>query len=146
MMVPAIEEGYLNRRVPERAGGIQAAKPTANNYDVHSPTILDLDKAEVRPNGTCLAGVEGMTMPNRIARWAGARFSRRVSRSLPWVGAAVAIATVASTMRRKGVISGALDTGLNSMPFVGAAKNIAEVVRGRDFFPDRYGVTKSPRP
>jgi hypothetical protein len=63
-----------------------------------------------------------------------------VSRSLPWIGAGVALLTVASTMRRKGVISGALDTGLNSMPFVGAAKNLVEVVRGRDFFPDRYGV------
>jgi hypothetical protein len=42
-------------------------------------------------------------------------------------------------MRRKGVISGALDTGLNAIPFVGAAKNTVEVVRGRDFFPDRYG-------
>ena len=42
-------------------------------------------------------------------------------------------------MRRKGVISGALDTGLNAVPFVGAAKNVLEVARGRDFFPDRYG-------
>jgi hypothetical protein len=42
-------------------------------------------------------------------------------------------------MRRKGVISGAMDTGLNGMPMVGAAKNLIEVVRGRDFFPDRYG-------
>jgi hypothetical protein len=86
-----------------------------------------------------------MTMSNRIASWAGARLSRRVSRSLPWIGAAVAVVTVASTMRRKGVISGALDTGLNSVPFVGAAKNLIEVARGRDFFPDRYGsqtVTK----
>lgn len=81
-----------------------------------------------------------MTMTNRIASWAGARLSRRVSRSLPWIGAAIAVATVAGTMRRKGVISGALDTGLNSMPFVGAAKNLIEVARGRDFFPDRYGV------
>lgn len=80
-----------------------------------------------------------MTMTNRIASWTGARLSRRVSRSLPWIGAAVAIVTVASTMRRKGVISGALDTGLNSVPLVGAAKNLIEVVRGRDFFPDRYG-------
>jgi hypothetical protein len=80
-----------------------------------------------------------MTMTNRITSWAGARLSRRVSRSLPWIGAAIAVATVAGTMRRKGVISGALDTGLNSMPFVGAAKNIIEVARGRDFFPDRYG-------
>lgn len=80
-----------------------------------------------------------MTMTNRITRWGGARLSRRVARSLPWVGAAVAIVTVVSTMRRKGVISGVLDTGLNAVPFVGAAKNVLEVARGRDFFPDRYG-------
>ena len=70
--------------------------------------------------------------------------SRRVSRSLPWIGAAVAVVTVASTMRRKGVISGALDTGLNAVPFVGAAKNAIEVFRGRDFFPDRYGPAVVP--
>ena len=80
-----------------------------------------------------------MSMTNRMARWGGARLSRRLARSLPWIGAAVAVATVASTMRRKGVISGVLDTGLNAIPFVGAAKNTVEVVRGRDFFPDRYG-------
>jgi len=84
-----------------------------------------------------------MTMTNRIASWAGARLSRRVSTSLPWIGAAIAVATVAGTMRRKGVISGALDTGLNSVPFVGAAKNIIEVARGRDFFPDRYGAREN---
>jgi hypothetical protein len=74
-----------------------------------------------------------------MVRWGGARLSRRLAKSLPWVGAAVAIATVASTMRRKGMISGALDTGLNAIPFIGLAKNTVEVVRGRDFFPDRFG-------
>jgi hypothetical protein len=91
-----------------------------------------------------LAPPMAMTMTQRIARWGGARLSRRVSRSLPWIGAAVAIVTVASTMRRKGVISGALDTGLNAVPFVGAAKNVLEVARGRDFFPDRYGPGVTP--
>jgi len=91
-----------------------------------------------------LAPLMAMTMTQRIARWGGARLSRRVSRSLPWIGAAVAIVTVASTMRRKGVISGALDTGLNAVPFVGAAKNVLEVARGRDFFPDRYGPGVTP--
>jgi hypothetical protein len=80
-----------------------------------------------------------MTMTEHVARWGGARLSRRVSRSLPFVGALIAITTVAATMRRKGVISGVLDTGLNAVPFVGAAKNVIEVARGRDFFPDRYG-------
>lgn len=80
-----------------------------------------------------------MSMTNRITRWGGARLSRRLGKSIPWIGAAVALATVGATMRRKGLISGALDTGLNSIPFLGFAKNTVEVVRGRDFFPDRYG-------
>jgi hypothetical protein len=71
------------------------------------------------------------------ARWGGARLSRRLSRSVPVVGAAIAVATVVATMRRKGVISGAFDTGLNAIPGIGAAKNLIEVFRGRDFFPDR---------
>jgi hypothetical protein len=63
--------------------------------------------------------------------------SRRVSRSLPIVGAAIAAATVIATMKRKGVLGGALDTGLNAIPGIGAAKNVVEFVRGKDFFPDR---------
>jgi hypothetical protein len=82
-----------------------------------------------------------MTIADRIARWGGMRMSARLRRSVPVVGAVVALVTVAATMRRKGVISGALDTGLNSIPFVGAAKNVFEVARGRDLFPDRRVVT-----
>ena len=81
-------------------------------------------------------------MSNRVVRWGGARLSRRLSRSLPWVGTAIALATVFSTIRRKGVVSGVLDTGLNAMPVVGAAKNVVELARGRDFFPDRRLATR----
>jgi hypothetical protein len=79
-------------------------------------------------------------MTNRLARWGTARLSRRVSRSIPILGAAIAAATVVATMRRKGVIGGVFDTGLNAIPGIGAAKNVVELARGRDFFPDR------PRP
>jgi hypothetical protein len=48
-------------------------------------------------------------------------------------------------MRRKGVVGGLADTGLNSIPFVGAAKNMVEVVRGEDFFPDRPAARGRPR-
>lgn len=78
-----------------------------------------------------------MTTTNKIVRWGGARLSRRAARSVPWIGSAIALATVAATMRRKGFFRGALDTGLNAVPFLGAAKNVAEVVRGRDFIADR---------
>ena len=79
-----------------------------------------------------------MSMGNRLARYGGMRLSRRLRRSIPVLGTAIAVATVFSTMRRKGVVSGGLDTGLNATPFVGALKNVVEVIRGRDFFPDKY--------
>jgi hypothetical protein len=63
-----------------------------------------------------------------------------LSRSLPYIGTAVALVTVAATMKRKGFFGGVMDTGLNAIPFVGAAKNTVELVRGRDFFPDREVV------
>ncbi len=81
-----------------------------------------------------------MAISNRLARWGTARLSRKMSRSIPILGAAIAAVTVVATIRRKGVISGVLDTGLNAMPGIGAAKNVIEIARGRDFFPDR------PRP
>ena len=74
---------------------------------------------------------------DRLVRWGGARLSRRMVRAAPWVGTAIALATVAATMKRKGFFRGALDTGLNAIPFVGATKNAIELVRGRDFLPDR---------
>ncbi len=73
----------------------------------------------------------------RLARWGGARLSRRLARSIPFVGALVAVATLRTTMQRKGFVGGLADTGLNSIPFVGAAKNVVELVRQRDFFPDQ---------
>lgn len=83
----------------------------------------------------CYRGV--MAYLGRAARWGGARLSRRLARSIPWVGALVALATLGATLRRKGVLGGLADAGLNSIPFVGAAKNVVEVVRRQDFFPDR---------
>jgi hypothetical protein len=81
-----------------------------------------------------------MAIGGRLTRWAGARTSRRLARSMPWIGAAVALATVATTVRRKGWLGGATDTALNATPFLGALKNAAETIRGRDFIPDRHTV------
>lgn len=78
-----------------------------------------------------------MTMQQQALKYGQRRILRRVSRSLPWIGAAVALFTLGSTIRRKGVFRGTLDAALNAIPFVGAMKNTAEVVRGRDFIRDR---------
>jgi hypothetical protein len=56
---------------------------------------------------------------------------------MPWIGGAIALLTIAGAIRRKGLIGGTVDTGLDAVPFLGAFKAAVEVARGRDFIPDR---------
>ena len=72
-----------------------------------------------------------------LTRYAGRKLTRRLSRSLPWIGGVIALATIGSAMRRKGIVRGAVHSVLDAIPYVGAAKNIAEATRGRDFIPDK---------
>jgi len=86
-----------------------------------------------------------MEIASHLVRWGGARMSRRMSKSLPWIGAGIALLTLAGTMKRKGVVRGGVDTALNALPIVGAMKNIAEAVRGRDFIADRSPADRAAR-
>jgi hypothetical protein len=78
-------------------------------------------------------------MPVRqyAARYAQRRLVSKAARAIPWLGAALAAAAIASTIRRKGLIHGTLDSALTALPVVGAMKYAVEAVRGRDIFPDR---------
>jgi hypothetical protein len=84
-----------------------------------------------------------MAKTSRIKSYAGRKIVRRLTRSIPYIGAIIALATLGSAIRRKGVVRGALHSGLDAVPFVGGAKNLAELARGRDFFPDKVDVTSS---
>jgi hypothetical protein len=77
-----------------------------------------------------------MTLMNSAARWGSARLSRRLSRSIPLLGGVLALITVGAAIRRKGWFGGALDTALNAVPLLGAAKLTMETVRGRDLIAD----------
>jgi hypothetical protein len=81
-----------------------------------------------------------MAIARQLTHYAGRRVTRRLSRAVPWIGGLLALATIADTMRRKGVLAGALDTALDFTPVVGTLKNTAEVVRGRDFIRERRNV------
>jgi hypothetical protein len=78
-----------------------------------------------------------MALRDQALRYGQRRLKRRVARSLPWIGALVAFATLGSAIRRKGFLGGTLNTALDAIPFVGGAKNVAEVYRGRDFIRDK---------
>jgi hypothetical protein len=89
------------------------------------------------PRGMELAGVLSMTMKQQLKQYIGRRATKRLYRAMPWIGGVVALATVGATVRRKGLLRGTADTVLDFIPWVGGAKNLAEVARGRDFIRDK---------
>ena len=78
-----------------------------------------------------------MAVIRQISQYARGRVLRRLSRSMPWIGAAVALAAIGTAVRRKGVRGGVVDTALDAMPGAGAVKNALEAIRGRDFIKDK---------
>ena len=72
-----------------------------------------------------------------LQRYATRRLTRRLYRTMPWIGGALALLTLGSAIRRKGLIGGALHTALDFTPVVGGVKNLVEARRGRDFIPDK---------
>jgi len=73
----------------------------------------------------------------QLRQYAGRKMARRLTRAVPWLGGAVALLTVGAAIRRKGLLGGSVDTALDMIPFVGGAKNLVEVGRGRDFIRDK---------
>ena len=83
------------------------------------------------------AAISDMSITGQMTQYARGRLTRRLYRSMPWIGSLVAIVTVGSAIRRKGWLGGTVDTALDFIPFVGGAKNFAEAARGRDFIRDK---------
>ena len=78
-----------------------------------------------------------MSMRAQAVQYGQRRLTRKLSRSVPWIGGLLALATLGAAIKRKGMFRGAVDTVLDFTPFVGGVKNLAEAVRGRDFIRDR---------
>ena len=78
-----------------------------------------------------------MSIRQQAVQYGQRRITRKLRRSIPWVGGILALMTLGAAIRRKGLFGGALDTALDFTPFVGGVKNMAEVVRGRDFIRDK---------
>ncbi|HQU93179.1 MAG TPA: hypothetical protein PLK77_12820 [Pyrinomonadaceae bacterium] len=77
------------------------------------------------------------SIPRKIAHAAGWQLFKRGAKMLPFGGTAVAIILVGSDIKQKGVVNGVVNSAIDAIPFVGLAKNGIEIVRGRDFIPDK---------
>ena len=77
-----------------------------------------------------------MTISRQVIQYGRARLARRLFRSVPLLGAVIAVVSLRAAIRRKGFARGVADTALDATPGVGAAKNLYEIARG-DIIPDR---------
>lgn len=60
----------------------------------------------------------------------------RLVRAIPYVGTVAALGMIGYDIKKKGVVGGLLNSGLDAIPVVGLGKNVIEYFRG-DFFPDK---------
>ncbi len=81
------------------------------------------------------------SLTRKLAQAGGWKIARRAAKSVPYVGSAVAIGMIGYDIKRKGLVNGVLNTGLDAIPFVGLGKNVVEFFTG-DLLPDKQVVNQ----
>jgi hypothetical protein len=76
------------------------------------------------------------SLKRKAAEAGGWMAAKRIGKSIPYVGTVLAIGLIGYDIRRKGVVYGVINSGLDAIPFVGAGKNIIEFFTG-DLLPDK---------
>jgi hypothetical protein len=76
------------------------------------------------------------SLKRKLAHAGGWALAKRVAKSIPYVGTGVAIGLVGYDIKRKGVVKGLINSGLDAIPFVGLGKNAIEFFTG-DLLPDK---------
>ena len=76
------------------------------------------------------------SLGRRLLRAGGWRVAKRLIKTVPVAGTALALGLAGPELRRKGLLRGALHVGLDLTPVVGTAKALVEVFTG-DLIRDR---------
>lgn len=79
---------------------------------------------------------EKRSLKRKAAEAGGWMVAKRIAKSIPYVGAAMSIGLVGYDIKRKGLVKGLINSGIDAIPFVGLGKNAVEFFTG-DFFPDK---------
>lgn len=77
------------------------------------------------------------SLKRHIAHATGWQIAKRAAKMVPFGGTAVAIVLVGSDVKNKGLFKGVINSGIDAIPVVGLVKNGIEIVRGKDFLPDK---------
>ena len=77
------------------------------------------------------------SLKRKVAHAAGWQLVKRGAKMLPFGGTAVALFLVGSDIKKKGLVKGVVNSGIDAIPVVGLVKNGIEIARGKDFLPDK---------
>lgn len=75
-------------------------------------------------------------LKRKLLHAGGWQAAKRVAKMVPFGGTAIAVALVGHDIKKKGVVNGLVNSGIDAIPFVGLAKNAVELFRG-DFIADK---------
>lgn len=84
------------------------------------------------------------TIKRKLIHAGGWQVAKRVAKTIPLGGTVVAIALVGTDIKKKGLVKGVINSGIDAIPVVGLAKNAVELVRG-DFIPDKKDKKKDKK-
>lgn len=76
------------------------------------------------------------TIGRKLVHAGGWQVVKRAAKTIPFGGTAVALFLVGSDIKKKGLVGGVINSGIDAIPIVGLAKNAVELFRG-DFIPDK---------
>ena len=76
------------------------------------------------------------SLKRKVIETGGWHAARRIGKMIPGVGVAITLGLVGYDIKKKGVVKGVINSGLDAIPFVGLAKNAVEFFTG-DFLPDK---------
>jgi hypothetical protein len=70
------------------------------------------------------------SLKRKVINAGGWNIAKRVAKAIPYVGTVMAVGLVGYNVRKKGLVRGVVDSGLDAIPFVGTAKNVTEFFTG----------------
>ena len=76
------------------------------------------------------------SVKRKLLHAGGWQVAKRVAKMVPFGGTAVAIGLVGHDIKKKGLIKGVVNSGIDAIPVVGLVKNGVELVTG-DLIPDK---------
>lgn len=77
----------------------------------------------------------------KVLHAGGWQVAKRVAKMVPFGGTVIVIGLVGHDIKKKGVVKGVVNSGIDAIPFVGLAKNAVELFTG-DFIPDKNSSGK----